>query len=103
VLDLSAVRDQLTIPKRKAHLAEELSMARQKKYKLQAASIHGAIFDLDGFMADDDQAALNEGAKIVRALIGSPALEAGAMISIIRPDGTPLGMPASVLEFLKRQ
>jgi len=78
-------------------------MARQIKYKLQAARIHGAIFDLGEFMADNDQAALVEGAKIVRALIGSPALEAGAMISIIRSDATPLGTPASVSEFLKRR
>jgi hypothetical protein len=78
-------------------------MAKQENYALNVTKTHGAIVGLGGFMADNPQSAQIEAAKIIYSLMDTPSLEAGDKITIVNPDGSSLGAPADVSEFVKKQ
>jgi hypothetical protein len=79
------------------------AMAKQENYTLNATRSWGGNFSLGGFQADSHQAALIEGPKVVRSLMRGPHLELDDMITIIGPDGLPLGSPSSASEFVRRK
>lgn len=76
-------------------------MAALRNYLLQARRQDGAVFSLGGIQAEDDDKAMIIAAKTVRGMLGGPNLEDGDVISIISPEGSTVGAPAGVPEFIK--